>query len=66
VAFITGQSPIMGGWLEGAYAHPLARCHHDHIAALSSNSGFPDATPENLVAGSMVFTPTAQPVSLDD
>lgn len=27
---------------------------------------FPTAPPENLVAGSMVFTPTAQPVSLDD
>jgi formylglycine-generating enzyme required for sulfatase activity len=27
---------------------------------------FPDAPPENLVAGSMVFTPTAQPVSLGD
>jgi formylglycine-generating enzyme required for sulfatase activity len=27
---------------------------------------FPTAPPENLVAGSMVFTPTSQPVSLDD
>jgi hypothetical protein len=27
---------------------------------------FPNAPPENLVAGSMVFTPTAQPVPLDD
>ncbi len=27
---------------------------------------FPTAPPENLVAGSMVFTPTAQPVPLDD
>jgi len=27
---------------------------------------FPTAPPENLVAGSMVFTPTKQPVALDD
>lgn len=27
---------------------------------------FPDAPPENLVAGSMVFTPTANPVPLND
>ena len=27
---------------------------------------FPGAPPENLVAGSMVFTPTAEPVALDD
>src|SRR5271157_3735137 len=27
---------------------------------------FPTARPENLVAGSVVFTPTSEPVSLDD
>jgi formylglycine-generating enzyme required for sulfatase activity len=49
------------------FAKFVAETHYVTIAERTpTQAEFPTAPPENLVAGSTVFTPTAEPVPLDD
>jgi formylglycine-generating enzyme len=64
---------VDGFWMDAtdvtndAYGAFVAATHHVTVAERApTKEEFPDAPAENLVAGSVVFTPTSQPVSLDD
>ncbi len=49
------------------YSAFVAATHYVTVAERTpTQEDFPTAAPENLIAGSVVFTPPAQPVSLDD
>lgn len=64
---------LRGFWIDkttvtnAQFARFVAATHYVTVAERKPRvEDFPDAPPENLVAGSVVFTPPAHPVPLDD
>ncbi len=64
---------LSGFWIDkttvtnAQFARFVAATHYVTVAERKPRAeDFPDAPPENLVAGSVVFTPPAHPVPLDD